>query len=210
MRIIWERSIRYLGVLTLGAFLITVMTPLSNAVGRRLAVISDHLQPADAIVVLGSGIWGNETMDTESMRRALAGIQFYKRGLAPILVFSGGGRSPGTETTEAELRAKLAETMGILPDSIVKVETAHTTFQESTHIFSALRPRGAERILLVTDSLHMRRAVRVFEHAGFRVQPAVSVDYPSALSSSQDRLWLAMRIAQESTAIIYYRLAGYI
>src|SRR5262249_50883376 len=160
----------------------------------------DHLQPADAIIVLGSGVMKNGVLDTESMRRAIAGIQFFKRGLAPILVLSGTGRSGSPEPTEAEVRAKLAETMGIPPDSILKEETAHTTFEEAIHIASVLRPRGAERVLLVTDSLHMRRAVRVFEHAGLNVQPAVSADYPAALSSSQDRLWLAMRIAQESAA----------
>src|SRR5262245_47276875 len=159
MRITWERSVRYLGVFTLGAFFITAMTPLSNAIGSRLAVVSDPLQPADAIVVLGSGMLRNGTLDTESMRRAIAGIPFYKRGLAPILVLSGTGRPGGPEPTEAAARAKLAETMGIPPGSIVKEETAHTTFEESIHIYSTLRPRGADRILLVTDSLHMRRAV---------------------------------------------------
>lgn len=205
----WERGIRYLGVFTVVTFFITAMTPLTNAIGSRLGVMSDHLQPADAIIVLGSGVMRNGALDTESMRRAIAGIQFYKRGLAPILVVSGTGRSDTPQPTEAEVRARLAETMGIPPDAILKEETAHTTFEESVHISRVLHQRRAERVLLVTDSLHMRRAVRVFEHAGLNVQPAISADYPAALSSSADRLWLAMRIAQEGAAMIYYRLAGY-
>src|SRR5215467_6835193 len=111
MRISWDRSVRYLGVLALGAFFIAAMTPLSNAIGSRFAVTSDHLQPADAIVVLGAGLLRNGTLETESMRRTIAGIQFYKRGLAPILVLSGTGRPGGPEPTEAAARAKLAETM---------------------------------------------------------------------------------------------------
>jgi uncharacterized SAM-binding protein YcdF (DUF218 family) len=206
MRMTWERGVRYLGVFTVAAFFITAVTPLSNAIGRRVAVTSDKLQPADAIVVLAAGLMRNGALDSESMRRAIAGIQFYKSGLAPILVFSGPGRSG----TEAEVRAKLAETMGIPPAAILKEITAHTTFEEGLHISTVLHRRGAERVLLVTDSLHMRRAVRVFEHAGLNVQPAISADYPAELSSSVDRLFLAMRIAQESAAMIYYRLAGYV
>ena len=208
---IWERIVRGLGVLTVAGFLITAMTPLSNVVGRRIAVASHQLQPADAIVVLGAGVMGNGTLDSDSLRRVIAGIQLYKKGLAPIVVLSGSGMGPGThEETEAQMRTGLAESMGVPPAAIIKEETANTTFEESIHISAALHARGAGHILLVTDSLHMRRAMRVFAHAGLDVQPAVSADYPAALTSPQGRLWLAMRIAQESAAMIYYRLAGYI
>jgi len=206
----WERGVRYLGVLTVAGFFITAMTPATNVIGRRVAVMADHIQPADAIIVLAAGVMGNGALDSESMRRAIAGIQFYKRGLAPILVLSGPGRSDSRQPTEAEVRAELAETMGIPPAAILKEETAHTTFEESIHISGVLHQRRAERVLLVTDSLHMRRAIRVFEHAGLNVQPAISADYPAALRSSADRLWLAMRIAEESAAMLYYRLAGYL
>src|SRR5437016_3091708 len=60
----WERGVRGLGVLTVAAFFITAMTPLSNMIGRRMAVLSDHIEPSDAIIVLGSGVMGNGTLDT--------------------------------------------------------------------------------------------------------------------------------------------------
>ena len=202
----WERGVLYLGVLVVTAFFVTAVTPLANAIGRRFAVTSDKLHPADAIIVLAAGVMRNGELDEESMRRAIAGIQFYKLGLAPILVLSGPGRSG----LEAEVRTKLAETMGIPPAAILTETTAHTTFEESIHISSVLHGRGVERVLLVTDSVHMRRAARVFEHAGLNVQAASSSDDPAALRSSVDRLWLAMRIARESVAMIYYRLAGYV
>jgi len=100
--------------------------------------------------------------------------------------------------------------MGVPPSAILTEESANTTFEEAIHIAAALHQRGAGHILLVTDSLHMRRAMRVFAHAGLVVQPAVSADYPAEPTSAKGRLWLAMRIAQESAAMIYYRVAGYI
>lgn len=208
---IWERIVRGLGVLTVAGFLITTITPLSNIVGRGIEVASHQLQPADAIVVLGAGVMGNGTLDPESLTRVIAGIKLYKEGLAPIVVLSGSGRGSGSrEGTEAQIRTGLAESMGVPPSAIIKEEKANTTFEESIHISAALHERGAGHILLVTDSLHMRRAMRVFANAGLDVQPAVSADYPAALTSPYGRLWLAMRIAQESTAMIYYRLAGYL
>src|SRR6476659_3395300 len=119
---IWERLVRGLGVLTVAGFLITATSPLSNIVGRRIAVASGHLQPADAIVVLGAGVMGNGTMDPESLRRVIAGIQLYKKGLAPIVVLSGSGPEP-------QMRTGLAESLGVPPSAIIKEETANTTFE---------------------------------------------------------------------------------
>lgn len=144
------------------------------------------------------------------MRRVIAGIELFKKGLAPLLVVSGTGSFEASTPSEAAVRAKLAVEMGIPPAVILTEETANTTYEESVRISNTLRGRNASRILLVTDSLHMRRAKQVFERAGLQVQPAASADYPTIVTSPGDRLWLAMRIVEESGALIYYRVAGYI
>jgi uncharacterized SAM-binding protein YcdF (DUF218 family) len=100
--------------------------------------------------------------------------------------------------------------MGIPPEAIIKIETSMTTREESIHTASVLRQRNMHRIILVTESLHMRRAKLVFERSGLEVLPAISTDYPGAILRPGGRLWLAMRLMQESAALVYYRLAGYI
>jgi uncharacterized SAM-binding protein YcdF (DUF218 family) len=100
--------------------------------------------------------------------------------------------------------------MGIPPTAILREEEVHSTRDESIRISQTLRARNATRILLVTESVHMRRAKLVFEHAGLQVQAAPSADYPAFVVSPRDRLWLAVRITQEIQGLIYYRLAGYI
>src|SRR5437588_493788 len=62
----------------------------------------------------------------------------------------------------------------------------------------------------VLDDESMRRAKRVFDTAGLTVQPAISTDWISVAASPKDRLWLTMRLMQESAALVYYRVAGYI
>ena len=205
-----HRFISVLGVVTFVAFLVITLTPASNAIGRRMAVNSGELQQADAIVVLGAGVMPTGILTDESMRRFVAGVELYKRGMAPVFVVSGPGRAEAPVPTEASLRAKLAETMGIPPAAILLEGEVNSTRDESVRIAQKLRARNATRILLVTESLHMRRAKLVFEREGLRVQPAVSADYPAVLMSPSDRLWLTVRIAQEAAGLIYYRLAGYI
>jgi uncharacterized SAM-binding protein YcdF (DUF218 family) len=205
-----ERIIRGIGVVTVIAFIVITLTPASNAVGQRVGVTSGEIQQADAIVVLGAGVMRMGVLSDESVRRFVTGIELFKRGMAPVLVASGPGRPDAPVPTEAAVRAKLAETMGIPPAAILLVVNVNSTREESIRISRMLRDRNATRVLLVTESLHMRRSKLVFERAGLQVQPAVSDDYPAFLISPGDRLWLTMRIAQEVAGLIYYRLAGYI
>jgi uncharacterized SAM-binding protein YcdF (DUF218 family) len=207
---IWERTIRGAGILTLAVFFAAALTPASNIIGQHMVIRPADPAPADAIVVLGAGKLGRAILSDESMLRVIHGIELYKRGLAPIIVLSQAADSDGRNSSEVALRAKLAAAMGIPPDAILREETANTTHEESLHISAALRQRHANSILLVTDSLHMRRALYVFERTGLRVQPSVSADYPNAVVSAKDRLWLTMRIVEESAALLYYRAAGYV
>src|SRR5262249_22471298 len=184
-------------------------TPVVNVVGRRWALNSQP-EPCGAIVVLGAGTMYGNILNQESLRRAIAGIDLYRRKLAPVIVLSGPHSNRDSGSSEAEARANLAIGMGIPPEAIIKEQTANTTREEATHIADTLRKRSINRVLLVTDALHMRRAKLVFERAGLEVWPAVSADYTVAAVSPADRLWLAMRVAEESLALVYYRLAGYI
>ena len=202
----WERSIRGLGLFTLVVFLIASLTPVPNIIAARIQA-AEVLQTSDAIVVLGAGI-SKGVLKDDSMRRTIRGIELYKRGLAPLIIFSGDERR--NEPTEAAVRAEMARALGVPHEAIVTLDRSRTTREESIRTANLLRQRNAKRITLITDSLHTRRAKRMFERVGLEVYPAYSADYVVAMTSPRDRLWLSMRVAQESVALIYYRLAGYI
>ncbi|HMF00865.1 MAG TPA: YdcF family protein [Terriglobia bacterium] len=204
----WERMIRGLGILIIIACLIVALTPVSNFAGKKFAILPDK-KPADAIVVLGAGLMNAGSLQDESLRRVIAGIDLYKQGLAPLIVLSGGARRDDMQHTEAQQRSILAQTMGIPAEAILKEETSNTTREEAVRISRLLMHRGLRKILLVTESLHLRRAKAVFESAGLEVFPATSDDYSVSAISAKDRLWLASRIIEESAALAYYRLAGY-
>ena len=201
--------IRGIGVVVVVVFCVIVFTPISNEASRYFTVGSG-IQPSGAIVVLGGGIWKGGMLDNESLRRTVHGIELYKSKLAPVIIFSGYQYDEDTNMTEAELRTKLALTMGVPHDAIIKEETAHTTRDESIRISALLTSRGVHDVLLVTESLHMRRAKYLFERTGMEVRPAPSDNYTVAAVSPGERIRLAVRLVQESLALVYYRIAGYI
>jgi uncharacterized SAM-binding protein YcdF (DUF218 family) len=92
----------------------------------------------------------------------------------------------------------------------VTEKTANTTREEALRIGAELRPRHARRILLVTDSMHMRRAQGLFEAAGFEVLPATADTISGRARAPEDRLELMRWVLGEAVARVYYRLAGYL
>jgi uncharacterized SAM-binding protein YcdF (DUF218 family) len=201
--------LRGIGVCVSIGFLTAAVTPLCNYLASRVAP-RPHIEASGAIVVLGARVMKGGMLDDESLRRTIRGIELYKMNLSPILLFSGSGETDDPHMTEAEVRKQLALVMGVPPDAIIKDEQSNTTREESVDIARILRGRGVRRILLVTESVHLRRAMYLFERAGLEVSPAPSDDRALAATSPGDRLRLGIRIAEESAALVYYRLAGYI
>jgi uncharacterized SAM-binding protein YcdF (DUF218 family) len=202
----WQRVARIVGIVTFVALLLCVLTPLPNLLAKYQSVAS-NVGPADAIVVLGAGTLFDGSLTDESMRRFICGMSLFKEGRAPLMVLLGPVRG---KRSEAETRGQIAIEFGIPTEALVTIGTALTTHEEALATAHALRERRAERILLVTESIHMRRAKLLFEKAGFIVLPVSSDHFFEIGISPQDRLWLVMRLAQESVGLIYYRLAGYI
>jgi uncharacterized SAM-binding protein YcdF (DUF218 family) len=97
-----------------------------------------------------------------------------------------------------------------VPSEHILIETdARTTHEEAARIARRLKPRMVRRILLVTDSEHLTRAVKLFQQAGFEVLPAPVESVSSAAESPEARIQLLRRLSQELMARLYYRLAGY-
>ena len=201
------RYCRILGALCVGLFLIFAFTPLPNMLYDRMAVPA-RLEPAQAIVVLGSGVSEDGILDDESLRRALQGIVLYRKGLAPRILFLGY-TAPGGPA-EAQVRGTLARQLG-LPDEALLIETrARTTREEAARSARALQEQGIRRILLVTDALHLVRAQPLFTWAGFEVLPAPAEDPTRTSTDPEGRLKLARAVVGEALALAYYHTAGYL
>jgi uncharacterized SAM-binding protein YcdF (DUF218 family) len=196
-----------LGLGFLVLFVAAVFTPLSNVLAESVTV-PPEIAPADAIVVLAAdGVSSSGALSDVSLRRTVVGIDLYQRGLAPLLVFSGGAVE--RSRSESQIRADMARKFGIPPRGILTSAGAHTTREEAVRVKSLLWPRAARKILLVTHAQHMKRAAAVFEHVGFRVLAAPASE-PERHLDPAGRLGLMRATLREIVALVYYRIAGYL
>jgi len=101
-------------------------------------VVRDPLSAVDAIFVMGSN-------DLEVPRYA---AELYQRGLAPLLIFSGGfgNFTAGVfDQTEAELFLEIARDAGV-PDSAMLIESKSTNSGENIQFTKLLLQRQARQI----------------------------------------------------------------
>ncbi len=200
--------LRAAGAATVVAFLAAAFTPLPAVLARWMSVTREP-ERAAAIVVLGAdGVRPDGTLGATSLRRALHGMSLYRRGLAPVLVFSGPAF--GTRRAEAAVRADLARECDVPAAAILTASRGRTTREEALDIDALLRPRGIRRILLVSDALSMTRAAGAFAKAGFEVVPAPTDGVFELRGGPENRLDLARDVGLALGGWIYYRIAGFL
>ena len=145
---------------------------------RRAAAAASS---AEAIVVLSGGRHpapgSARISEWNDPDRFLAGIDLYRAGKAPRLLFTGGSSPfrPG-QKLEGDRYLAAAERLGLPPDAMASTPSVVNTAEEAVAIRRLLesQPRNAAsspRILLVTSAFHMQRARRLFERQGLVVQP---------------------------------------
>ncbi|MCS6950172.1 MAG: YdcF family protein [bacterium] len=201
----WQRLLRLVGLLSVLCVLLGAYTPLPNLLARALAV-SSRVQPADAIVVLGASVHRDGTLSDQSLRRTVQGILLYRQGLAPLLVLSG--TSYEGSPVESEVRAHLARQLGIPAKAILLEREAQTTAEEASNIARTLRQHKVQRVLLVSDALHLARAVPRFEREGLTVLPVAADGLPADTDSPDKRLSLLIHALREAVGRWLYRWGG--
>ncbi|MDA1247308.1 MAG: YdcF family protein, partial [Cyanobacteria bacterium] len=152
---------------------------------QAAALTPQTIPRVDAVVVLGGGLrpalpprQGVEV--AEGGDRLLRGVQLVRRGLAPLLVASGG-RVSFTDNDPAPPEAisarDLALELGVHADQILLNPSSRTTAEEAHDIGKLGKKLGWTRVLLVTSAFHMPRSLASFrQRSGLTVIP-VPCDY---------------------------------
>lgn len=172
---------------TLVAFAVVSLYLMATPLGAGLLARGLELDPAlpadpaawqgaQAIVVLGGGrdraapeYEGRDRPNYWTASRLRYGAALYRRSGLPLAV-SGGVLRDEAEPESAIMARSLRE------DHVVNVRWeeggSRTTWENAVLTRSLLAPQGIDRIVLVTQGLHMARARMVFEYVGFQVVPA--------------------------------------
>ncbi len=184
---------------------------------RRIPV--SGVRSADAIVVLGGMISHTKGAPLGEWNGAAdrfdGGLDIYRAGKAPLLVFSYGEQSNDSPpVSEGQLLERRAVLVGI-PKKAIRV----TGFVGNTaaEAFEVSRLLGCDRghprkIILVTSAFHMKRATMLFSRTGFLVEPypvdfrASQSDPTNTLSYIPDpeKLDLSALAMREAIGIGYY------
>ncbi len=168
-------SIALLLALSTGAGSRLLVAPLEN---RSLPVPNPKMVDAKAIVILGGGRSfaapedGNRDQPSaQTLARLRHGARLYRMTGLPILV-SGGAPDRGGESEAAVMARALREDFHI---PVRWIEgTSENTAQNATHAATMLREAGIDRVLLVTDAMHMSRAMQIFSKTSLMVVPAAT------------------------------------
>ena len=125
---------------------------------------------ADVIVVLGGALftgtphWHPEHNLSAAGDRLLLGYKLYSLKKAPQLLYSGGPMN-AQGFSEARAGAELLQQFGV-PKAALHIEThSRTTRENAAFSMPLLRQLKARRVLLVTSSWHMRRALLNYQQA---------------------------------------------
>jgi uncharacterized SAM-binding protein YcdF (DUF218 family) len=144
----------------------------------------DTREPAHAIVVLGAAQWDGKPSPVLRARVDHA-IQLWRRGLAPLLIVTGG-RGPGDTTTEAAVERRYAMSHGI-PASAIRVEAESRSTSESLRNVAAMMHAGTREVILVSDPFHMLRLSILARRFGLR--PRTSPTRTSPISANRAEFW---------------------
>ncbi len=138
--------------------------------------------PADAAVVMGATVFRNRPSPVFRERINHA-INLYRQGTVQYLIFTGG-LAGNDELAESEAAREYAIAQGI-PEEHIFIETE--SYNSCLNLLEAKRimeENDLDEALIVSDPLHMRRAMWLAEHIGLN---ALSAPTPTSRYQSFDR-----------------------
>ncbi len=121
-------------------------------------------ETGDAAIVLGAAVWGNEVSPVFRERINHA-IELYRSGKARKIIFTGGRTYRG-DLREAAAGRAYAIKNGVPEGDILIEDRSHTTYQNMLNAKPLADANGVKKVLIVSDPIHMKRAVAMAEDVG--------------------------------------------
>lgn len=221
------KSAKWLGGYAVIWLILVSVSPLPKIITinaeRQFSLLEpDKLGASDSaiyIIVLGGGHTSDQglTFDKQlsmnAVGRLMEGLRLTNLYSNSTLVCSGG--TAEGYISQAELLAETANSLGIHPERILKSPAPKNTKQEA-QILADMLPAEAQ-LLLVTDALHMHRALFWFQYFGRNPVPSptnfsVKLSPDQSIYSIQPSLrnmMLAERLFYEGLGLLYAKIATY-
>ncbi len=125
----------------------------------------DQAAPSDAIIVLGAAAYDAKPSPVFE-ERIRHGIDLYKRGLAPTLIFTGGYGGVGARFSESQVGRRYAIRQGVPAKAILIESVSRNTHENLRQASALMQTHGLHSAIVVSDPLHMARALRISGEVG--------------------------------------------
>lgn len=145
----------------------------------------DQAAPADAIIVLGAAAYDAKPSPVFE-ERIRHGLDLYRQGYAPKLIFTGGFGGTGARFSESQVARRYAMKQDIPAQDILIENRSRTTRQNLIEAKRLMDAHGMRRAILVSDPLHMARALRLSDELGI---DALASSTPSTRFRSFHTSW---------------------
>ncbi|MEO8195427.1 MAG: YdcF family protein [Thermoanaerobaculia bacterium] len=185
--------------------MLTATLGLGLPVLYRLRTVLGHARrderaPADLILVLGRELRNNRPTPVFQARLE-HGARLLQQGWAPRILVSGGVTGD-SRVSEAEAGRELLLGQG-LPESALLVEAgSRHTLENLFNVRETLRRESWQRLILVSDPLHLARAATVARGLNLDVLLSPAVDCPPISGS----LGWAVRAGHEAFLLHWYHV----
>jgi uncharacterized SAM-binding protein YcdF (DUF218 family) len=141
-------------------------------VGGDILLAAGQSDPdrADAAIVLGAAVAGSDPTPVfeERLRHA---VDLYRSQQVKLLIMTGG-TGPGDSLAESEAARRWAIAHGVPAGDIVTEAQSHTTKENFLNALPLIEEHAVGRVLVVSDPLHMRRALRMASDLGLDAYPS--------------------------------------
>ncbi|HEV7994348.1 MAG TPA: YdcF family protein [Gemmatimonadaceae bacterium] len=145
----------------------------------------DQSRPVGAIVVLGAAQYVGRPSPVLRARLDHA-IDLWNRGLAPIMIVTGG-TGTGDTTSEAAVSQRYATQRGVPNQKILLETEGRTTSESMAGVAALMGGQGRRDVLLVSDPFHMLRLTILARRHG--LQPYASPTPTSPIAASPSERW---------------------
>ena len=136
----------------------------------KYAATQEPIREADAAVVLGARTWDSEPSPV-FRERILHAIDLYDAGAVSRILLTGGA-DHGGELSEAEVAFDVLVGAGIPRTAILLESASHSTYENLRQAGRLAEDYDIESLLIVSDPLHMRRALTIARDLGLDAWPS--------------------------------------
>ena len=189
-----------------------VASALESSIEKYPALALDELPPSEALTIIVAGgshhataaEYGYPTPTSESIMRLHYASYLHRKTGYPVILTGG-------PTNENQIHSDI-QAQSFFNEFKIKAQwrerKSRSTFENAKFSAEILFPLGRKKILLVTHSYHMPRAVKMFQQAGFEVIPAPTI-LSRKLGIDDWRYWVPGASGLQRSANVIYEYFGF-